>query len=475
MIRVRGIKVGVLEDFDSVIKERIAKKIHVKSFDIHNIKINKRSIDARDKNNIFYVYEIDFTVSNEDKILKRCCDVKKVLDEKYFVNARKFDNDELRPIVVGSGPAGLFSAYLLAEYGFKPLVIERGEMVDDRVRTVNKFWKDNVLNPNSNVQFGEGGAGTFSDGKLNTMVKDKKNRIKKVYEIFSHVLGDSSIMYINNPHIGTDKLRVAVKNIRNKIIEMGGEFRYNCTLTDINISDNKVTSIIVNDNEEVLCDKLVLAIGHSARDTFYMLNDKGLNMASKPFAVGVRVEHKREMIDSNQYGKFAGLLGSASYKLVCQTKSSRGVYSFCMCPGGYVVNSSSEEDGIVVNGMSNSDRDGVNSNSAIVVTVNQSDFGDDLFDGVKFQEMLEKRAYAAGGGLVPVQLYKDFKDNEISGGFLDIKPEIKGDYKFANLNEIFPSFVSDSIKEGIDFFDNKIPGFASDGTVLSGEIGRAHV
>ena len=472
MIRIREIKVGIDENFDSVIKSKIARKIKIKENLIKEIRINKKSIDARDKSNVFYVYEVDCAIFNENIILKKNKNLSITPDESYIISSRKMNDNELRPVIVGSGPAGLFSAYILAEYGFKPLIIERGEKIEDRVKTVEKFWQENILNENSNALFGEGGAGTFSDGKLNTLVKDKKYRMKKVFEIFVEAGANPEILYVNNPHIGTDKLREIVKNIRNKIIEMGGEFRYNSCLTDINIKDEKIVSIFINDKEEIFCDKLVLAIGHSARDTFYMLNDKGIDMTSKPFAVGVRVEHKREMIDKNQYGKFYNKLGSASYKLTYQTKDGRGVYSFCMCPGGYVVNSSSLKGELVINGMSYSKRDSENSNSAIVVTVNQDDFGYGLFDGVKFQENLERKAYELGNGFIPVQLYKDFKNNKTSSGFFDINPIMKGSYVFSNLNLLFPSYIINSIKEGIDYFDKKIPGFASDSTVLSGVESR---
>lgn len=471
MIRVREIKISITDDFDSVIKKKISKKIGIKTSDILSIKINKRSIDARDKKNILFVYELDLEVLNEDVILKKNKNVILVEDEEYKVPfVSSFDGD--RPVVVGAGPAGLFCAYLLAENGYKPLIIERGEKVENRVISVDKFFSSGVLNPNSNVQFGEGGAGTFSDGKLNTLVKDKKFRMKKVFETFVLCGADSEILYVNNPHIGTDKLREVIINMRNKIIDMGGEFRYNSCLTDINIIDGCVSSIVVNNNENISCSKLVLAIGHSARDTFHLLNDKGFNMVNKPFAVGVRVQHKRSLIDKNQYGDFTDILGSASYKLTHQTKDGRGVYSFCMCPGGYVINSSSSDGYLVVNGMSNHLRNSDNSNSAIVVTVNSNDFGDSLFDGVKFQEKLEKKAYELGNGLIPIQLYKDFKDNKLSNSFLDILPVMKGNYTFSNLNDLFPSFISNSIISGIESFDKKIPGFASDGVILAGVESR---
>lgn len=460
MIRVRQIKVLVCEDPLSLLYKKVAKILKVSAYSFKSFNINKRSIDARDKNNVYFVYEVDVSLDNESSILRKISskDVFSVSKEEYSYVFDK--NCFSRPIIVGSGPAGLFCAYMLAEAGYNPLVIERGECISDRVRSVSEFWETNVLNISSNVQFGEGGAGTFSDGKLNTLVKDKEFRMKKVFSIFVSCGAPSEIMYVHNPHIGTDLLREVIVNMRNKIISMGGSFMYNTTLTDLIISDGKLKGIVLNNSEEVMCDCLVLAIGHSARDTFKMLYDRGLDMSSKPFAVGVRIVCPQDLINKNQYGSFSSLLDAASYKLSYTTSSGRGVYSFCMCPGGYVVNSSSALNKLVINGMSNYDRGSGFANSAIITTVTKDDFGDGVFSGMEFQEKLEKRAYSLLNGLVPVQKYNDFKNNVDSSCF-DVLPFIKGKYGFANLNDLFPSFIKDSLVEGIDNFEKKIPGFSS--------------
>ena len=464
MIRLRQVRVPI--DNEKDLKKKVSKLLKTKESNIKNIKCIKKSIDARDKNNILYVYELDVEVLSEDIILKKINskDIFKSISKNY--SFPKINNKSKKIVIVGSGPAGLFCGYVLAEAGYKPIIIERGEKIEDRVKTVEEFWKNNNLNINSNVCFGEGGAGTFSDGKLNTLTKDKESRGNKVFSIFIENGAPKEIAYDSLPHIGTDKLREVVKNIRNKIIDMGGEFLFNSLVTDINIKNNKVCSVIVNNNE-IECDNLVLAIGHSARDTFEMLHKKGVCMESKPFAVGLRVEHPQSMINKSQYGESYKKLNPASYKLTYNTKKGRGVYSFCMCPGGYVVNSSTEKDGLVINGMSDYKRDSKNSNSAIVVTVNKNDYGKELFDGVKFQRELERQAYKLGEGNIPVQLYKDFIDKKISTKF-NYDPCIKGNYKFSDLNKLLPDYVSDSIKEALPMFGKKIKGFDRDDTIMLG-------
>lgn len=474
MIRIRQVKVPIIDDNDMCIKKKISNKLNIDNSLINNYKIIKKSIDARDKSNIFYVYELDVLVSDEDKIIRRNKSsdifISPIEEYKFEVTGtNKLDN---RIVIVGAGPCGLFCGYLLAEAGYKPLIIEQGERVEDRVKTIEEFFNTNKLNPLSNVQFGEGGAGTFSDGKLNTLVKDKLFRGKKVFEIFIENGAPEEIMYLSKPHIGTDILRKVIVNMRNKIISMGGEFRYNTKLTDINIESNSVKSIVVNDDEVIDCSVLVLAIGHSSRDTFYMLKDKGLSMKAKNFAVGVRIEHPQDMISKSQYGESYKLLPPASYKLVQQTSNGRGVYSFCMCPGGFVVNASSEENRLVVNGMSNYDRSEVNANSAIVVTVTKEDFGSDPMSGIEFQRKLEENAYRIGNGNIPVQLFGDYRDNVISTRLGDVTPNVKGKYSFANLNEIFPGFINESLKEAIPCFDKKIKGFGRDDAILLGVESR---
>ena len=361
---------------------------------------------------------------------------------------------------------------LLAEDGYKPILIERGEPIEDRVNTVNLFWEKGILNEESNVAFGEGGAGTFSDGKLNTLVNDKDNRIKKVFSTFVECGAPEEILYLNKPHIGTNILRNVIINIRNKIIELGGEILYKSCMTDIEIIDNKIKSVIINKNKKINCEVLVLAIGHSARDTIEMLYKHNIKMCAKPFAVGVRIQHKQKMINESQYGKFSTLLPPASYKLTHKARNGRGVYTFCMCPGGYVVNSSSEKDHLIINGMSNYERNSENANSAVVVTVGPNDFGNNPLDGLTYQRNLEKKAFEVGSGKIPVQLFIDYKLNRKSTKFEDINPVFKGNYLFANLNDIFPDYINDSLKEGIEEFDKKIKGFGCDNSILAGVESR---
>ena len=470
MIRIRQVKVPVLKDNYDFILKKICKLLNVK--EVINYIIIKKSIDARDKNNIMFVYEFDVNCLNEDIILNKIKnkDVFKSIVKEYKLNVTKTINN--RPIIVGSGPAGLFCAYMLSTIGLRPIIVERGEKIEDRVKTVEEFFKNNKLNLNSNIQFGEGGAGTFSDGKLNTLTSDNNNRQKKVFDIFVECGAPSEILYLNKPHIGTDILRKVIINMRNRISSMGGEFLYNSQVTDLIIENKKVRGVIINNKKQLLSDVVVLAIGHSARDTFYMLNSHNVLMKPKNFAVGVRIEHPREMIDRFQYGNYYKYLPSASYKLTYQTKENRSVYSFCMCPGGFVVNASSEEGRLCVNGMSNYKRDEVNSNSALVVNVTTDDFNNELFGGLEFQRELEEKAYRLGGGYIPVQMYKDFVDGNITSKLGDIMPNIKGKYKLSNLNEIFPSFISDSLKEAIPVFGKRIKGFDRDDAVLLGVESR---
>ena len=470
MIRVRQIKVDILDDSLVSIKRELIKRLKVDQ--INKIDIVRKSIDARDKNNIYYVYEVDVDTPFEKSILgNNIRDVIKTPNEEYIIEVTGTEEYK-RPVIVGSGPAGLFSAYILAENGYKPLVIERGEKIEDRVNTVENFFKTNKLNTESNIQFGEGGAGTFSDGKLNTGIKDSNNRKKKIFDIFVECGAPSEIKYLNKPHIGTDVLRQVIINLRNKIISMGGEFRYSTKLTNLIVEDNKLTGIEVNNSELIDCSLLVLAIGHSARDTFYMLRDKNINMSSKPFAVGVRVMHPQDMINKSQYGKYYDKLPPSDYKLTYTTKDNRGVYSFCMCPGGYVVNSSSEEGYLCINGMSNYKRDSGVANSAIVVTVSNRDFGEDIFSGIEFQRKLEKNAYLLCDGNIPLQLYGDYVDNKISNNLGSVKSKIMGDYSFGNINKVFPDYINNSIKEAMNNFGKKIKGFDRIDSIVLGVEAR---
>ena len=464
MIRIRQVKINFKNNTDEHIKNKLEKILGTK---INSYKKIKESIDARKE--LLYVYTFDVEVNNEKEVLKnnKSSDIFLTPEEEYKFDITGTEKLNNRPIIVGSGPAGLLLGYMLSKYGYKPIIIERGEKIEDRVKTVQKFWNDNSLNEESNVQFGEGGAGTFSDGKLNTLVKDKLFRGKKVFEIFVECGAPKEIMYVQKPHIGTNLLRNVVINIRNKIIEFGGEFRYSSKLTDIIIDNNRIKSIVINDKEKLDTDVLFLAIGHSARDTLKVLHDRGLDMKSKPFAVGVRIVHKQEDINKCLYKDNYKYMDNASYKLTYNTKDGRGVYSFCMCPGGYVVNASSENNRLAINGMSNYERDSKYSNSALVVSVTEKDYGSDLFDGVKFQRNLEEKAYSLGNGNIPVQKYKDFIDNKNTISIED-SSMIKGNYKCSNLNELLPDFIKSSIKEAMPSFKKQIDCFDKDDSLLLG-------
>ena len=459
--------------------EAAAKSLHIKKENITRLFIDKKSLDARKKDQINFVYRIYMVTDgiNEKKTLSRYGknDVKYIEgnnidiieNNEILYETPKANNEKI--IVVGMGPAGMFAALELAEAGMKPVVIERGSDVDTRQNKVESFWNGGKLDTECNVQFGEGGAGTFSDGKLNTMVKDKSGYNKKVLKTFVRYGAPEEILYLQKPHIGTDKLRGVVKAIRNRITELGGKVLFDTKLENVIYDENVLTEIEDSDGRKIKCDKLILATGHSARDTFYMLNERGVDMEAKPFAVGVRVEHPQEMIGMNQYGELYKSLPVADYKLTYTTKSGRGVYSFCMCPGGYVVNASSENGRLAVNGMSNYLRDSENANSAIVVTISPSDFGGDSpLSGIEFQRKWEEAAYNAAGGMIPVQLLSDFNEGKISTSFGDVKPQTKGGYKFGNVRKSLPDFIGDAISEGMNAFDKRIKGFGRDDALILG-------
>ena len=473
MIRINQIKLDIDKalNYESAALEKvILRELRIKPELLFSFDIVKKSIDAR-KNELKYVYCIDACVDNEKKVLERVRNKNISLSTKKSYKYQAVGDEHLSnpPVVVGSGPAGLFCTYMLAKEGYNPILIERGESVDDRIKKVNEFWESGTLDTECNVQFGEGGAGTFSDGKLNTLVKDKLGRQKEILKIFVEHGAPEEILYINKPHIGTDKLVKVVKNMRTSIEKMGGKVFFNTKLTDIKIQDGKVKKIEINNNEWISTDVVVLAIGHSARDTFRLLKDRNFDLTKKAFAIGLRMEHPQEMISKAMYGNEYHKLPAAPYKVTHQASSGRAVYSFCMCPGGYVVNASSEEGRLVVNGMSNYARDEVNANSAIIVNVTPEDFGcDDVLAGVYFQEKLEEAAYNECNGKVPVQLYKDFKEGKESKALGHIIPNIKGEYKLSNIRNILPDYVSDSIVEGVEAFDKKIQGFAREDAVLSG-------
>ena len=434
------------------LKKAIRKASGKRDLKIKNYTILKRSVDARKKPALFYVMKL--LVNEELPPLKRS-------------GLKREESD--RVLVCGAGPCGLFAALTLLEEGRPVLILERGKKVEDREKDVEKFFSTGILNPESNVQFGEGGAGTFSDGKLNTRTRDEGGLNRRVLETFVSAGAAETILYDQRPHIWTDALRKIIINIRNRILSLGGEIRFETALTDILVRDGRLTGAVLSDGETIPCGHLILAIGHSARDTFSMLYERNLRMEAKSFAVGVRMEHPQEMITMDQYGTLDyEELGAAPYKVTAKAENGRGVYSFCMCPGGYVVNASSEEGYLAVNGMSGSRRDGRNANSAIVVQVSPEDYpGEGPLSGIAFQRELEKKAFEASGGKTPVQLYGDFKENRCSVRYGDVIPDMKGACGFAELHEILPDFITDSLSDAIPKFGRMIKGFDREDAILS--------
>lgn len=478
MIRIGQLKLNPDHSQHELV-EKIAKTLRISETEILDFQIKKQSLDARRKPDLKYVYTVDVKVLNEHQILKKQKNnqISHVNESKYVFPQKGVTPCKHRPIIIGCGPAGMFCAYLLAQHGYQPILFERGASVEERVADIELFWKTGKLNKQSNVQFGEGGAGTFSDGKLNTLVKDEKGRNKKVLQIFVENGAPEDILYTNKPHIGTDLLIDVVRNMRNQILSWGGEIHFHSQFTDFELENGRISSVtICSKNKKIRyqTELLVLAIGHSARDTFQMLYEKQLPIVAKPFAVGVRVEHKQQMIDDSQYGSHPPYkLPVASYKVTANLPNKRGVYSFCMCPGGYVVNASSEEGLLAVNGMSYHAREGVNANSAIIVTVTPEDFeSQHPLAGVEFQRRLEKKAFQIGNGKIPVQRFEDYCKNQPSKAFGDIMPQIKGTYTLANVRNIFPKELAESIELGIKSFDKQIQGFANDDTLLSGVESR---
>lgn len=471
MYRIHQLKLPITEA-ENNLTIAAAKYLGVSPEKIKSCSIFKRSIDARDKTKLFYVYALDVEIDGKPGKSLKPNELSKITPFRYKMPEIGRESLKSRPVVVGFGPAGMFCAYLLAKAGFKPIVLERGQAVDERVKAVNDFFETGKLNINSNVCFGEGGAGTFSDGKLNTLIKDKDGKGRHVLETFVKHGANPEILYDAKPHIGTDKLIEIVKNLRNEIIALGGEVRFNSCAKDFLFSENKLSTVIT-ESDTIDTELCILATGHSARDTFETLYNKSIHMEPKPFAMGVRVMHKQKMIDENQYGAYADKLPAASYKLTHTCDNGRGVYSFCMCPGGYVVNASSETGCTVINGMSYSDRAGENANAAIICNVTPEDFkaegfGEHPLSGVEFQRKYEKMAYEKGSGKIIIQQLGDYNNNKPSECCGSIKPEVKGEYVYGNVRECLPEYVADSISEAMSAFDRKIKGFGNNETLMLG-------
>lgn len=495
MIRINQLKLP-LGHSQEQLYEKAAKTLGIHREEMEALSIIKQSVDARKKPELIYSYVVDVKLKKvgkkrEEALVRRLKNRNFLYQEEREYHFPK-PGDKLLPhppVIVGTGPAGLFCGLALARMGYRPILLERGEDVDARSLRVKGFWKDGILDPDSNVQFGEGGAGTFSDGKLNTLVKDSFGRNREVLRILTEFGADPSILYVNKPHIGTDVLSQIVKAIRQEIIRLGGQVRFLSRMTDVEIENGKIRAVTVNDGERIETEALVLAIGHSARDTFEQLLLRRVPMEAKDFAVGLRIQHPQSQINESQYGlEQCPELGPASYKLTAKTENGRGVYSFCMCPGGYVVNASSEPGRLAVNGMSYHDRAGKNANSALIVTVTREDFShltcekEDAAEddekktrntchplaGMAFQRKLEEKAWELGRGKIPVQLYGDFCENRESRGFGQVEPAFCGEYAFANLQKLLPEALSASLMEAMRSFGRTIKGFDRPDAVLAG-------
>lgn len=473
MLRISNIKLPI-DHADADILKKAAKVLKVKETQIKDFIIFKKSLDSRKKNNIHYIYSVDVSIENEDKY-KSIVNVKLVATPEYQTPKV---TSEFRPVVVGLGPAGLYAALILAEAGLKPLVLERGSDVDTRKLEIEKFWNDGELNVNSNVQFGAGGAGTFSDGKLTTGTKDSR-RTKFLNELILAGAPDE-VSYMAKPHVGTDILINVVRNLDRKIKDLGGEIIYNAKVVDVDV-DNQVKAVrYIQGNEEVSVqtNHLIMAIGHSARDTFEMLYAKNIEMKAKPFSVGVRIEHLQSDLNYNQFGELCESLPAAEYKVNMRTREdNRGVYTFCMCPGGMVVAASSEEEMVVTNGMSYYARDMDNANSALLVGINPEDFGGitNPLAGIEFQRSLERNAFLFGGGgyKAPAQLVSDFQKNVKSTKFGKVIPSYPRGVTLTNLRDVLPPFICEALSESLNVLAGKLEIFADGEAVMTAVESRS--
>lgn len=479
MLRLTEVKLP-LDHTEADLKAAILQKLKITSADLQSFSVFKRSYDARKKNAISLVYALDVETPKQKQLLKRFKKAGRVsptpnMDYRYVAKAPA--DLAQRPIVIGVGPCGMFAALLLAQMGFRPIVLERGKAVHERSQDTFGFWSKRKFNPTSNAQFGEGGAGTFSDGKLYSRIKDNDHHGRKVLHELVAAGAVPEILYISKPHIGTYRLVKIVENIRNKVTELGGEIRFQNRVETIEIEtegeNRRVRGVTLENGDFIASDHVVLAVGHSARDTFEMLHQQGVYIEPKPFSVGFRIEHPQPLIDQQRYGENAGhpVLGAADYKLVHHCTNGRTVYSFCMCPGGQVVAATSEEGRVVTNGMSQYERSGKNANSGIVVGITpEEDYPDDPLGGIKLQRQLETRAFELGGRTyeAPGQLVGDFLAGNPSAEFGQVKPTYRPGVHLCDLSESLPEYAIAAIREAIPAFDKKIKGFAMKDAVLTG-------
>ncbi len=486
MLRLTNLKVSLNKLRDPqqeqlFLRQVILEELPLQPEELLGYRIVRKSVDARHKTEIFLVYTLDLEVRNEDGLLARTTmdgarkngawQLQKAPFREVNLLLPGKEKMEGRPVIVGFGPAGLFAGLTLAKHGYRPLILERGEAVEERVKKVEQFWSNGQLDPESNAQFGEGGAGAFSDGKLTTLINDPRSRM--VLTALVEAGAPEEILYLNKPHVGTDLLRRVIKELREEIIAQGGEVRFRTKVTDLVIVRGKVTGLILNETEELACTTVLLGIGHSARETFAMLWERGVAFSPKPFSIGVRIEHPQELIDRAQYGKFAGhpALGAADYKLAYHSPSGRSAYTFCMCPGGYVIAAASEAGGITINGMSEHARNGRNANAALLVGVTPADFGSPHpLAGIEFQRRWEREAFRLAGEnyYAPVQLVGDFLADRPSRQLGKVTPTYRPGVTLAPLKACLPAYVVDTLREALRAFDRKLKGFAAPDSVLTG-------